>query len=198
MPDTTADAQRLESDMAPAIVSPGACDRFVREWLACWLRTYPEQAGRFLREEQDRFRNPIGHALRTAVGELAEELFGGFDRTRVTASLDTVIRLRAVQDAAPADAAGFVLLARGALHAAARAADQGFGPGSVDLVERRLGVLAQMAADLFEECRAEIRAIAVRAARRRVYVSERARALAAGSGAIPASRPRPIAGGRTP
>lgn len=160
--------------MTLTTVSAGKRDLFVQEWLACTLRTYPDHTGRFLRAERDPFRNPVGHTLGVAIGELAAELFGDFDRTRVLASLDAIVRIRAVQDFTPADAVGFVPLARQAARAVADTSDPGPGPGSLDLIDARIDEMARMAADLYARCGDEIHAIGARAARRRTWVIERA------------------------
>ena len=171
--------------MALTTVSAGKRDLFVQEWLACTLRTYPDHTGRFLRAERDPFRNPVGHTLRVALGELAAELFGDFDRTRVMASLDAIVRIRAVQDFTPADAVGFVPLARQAARAVADTSDPGQGPGSLDAIDARIDEMARMAVDLHARCRDEIHAIGARAARRRDWVVERARQRAAERQAAP-------------
>jgi len=165
--------------MTLTTVSAGKRDLFVQEWLACTLRTYPDHTGRFLRAERDPFRNPVGHTLRVALGELAAELFGDFDRTRVLASLDAIVRIRAVQDFTPADAVGFVPLARHAARAVADTGDPGFGPGSLHTIDARIDEMARMAADRYARCRDEIHAIGARAARRRDWVVQRARRRAA-------------------
>ena len=35
-----------------------------KEWLARTLRSYPEATTRFLNQERDAFRNPVGHTFR--------------------------------------------------------------------------------------------------------------------------------------
>ncbi len=163
--------------MAPTTVSPRTCDLFAQEWLACTLRTYPEQTSRFLREERDPFRNPVGETLRTALTALAGELLGDFDRPRAAAALEDIVRIRAVQDFTPAEAVGFVLLARGAARSVAGRGDGGARPGSLEALDARVDELVLVAFDLFARCREEIHAIGARAARRRVYVLERAQGL---------------------
>jgi hypothetical protein len=169
-------------------------DLFVQEWLAYTLRTYPGQTGRFLSHEPDRFRNPVGHTLRAALSEVAGELFGSFDRTRVTASLGEVVRLRAVQEFSPAEAVEFVTLARHVARGLAKTDHPRLGPGALDVLNARIDDMVVMAADLFEQCRVELRAIAARAARRRVFVLERVQARAAAGAAArrgaPLSAPR--------
>jgi len=176
--------------MAPETAPAQMRDLFVREWLASTLRTYPEQTGRFLSHERDRFRNPVGHTLRAALSALAGELFGSFDRTRVTASLGEVVRLRAVQEFSPAEAVEFVTLARHAARGLAKTEHPQLAAGALEVLNARIDDMVVMAADLFEQCRVEVRAIAARAARRRVFVLERAQARAAARSGAPLSTPR--------
>jgi hypothetical protein len=143
---------------------------FARQWLTRTLGTYPDQAGRFLREEPDPFRNPVGSTFGAAFETLADELFGRFDRARVSAALDGVVRVRAVQDFTPAEAVAFVPLAGEVLPRAA------LDRAALAVVEARIGELAVLAAEALGACRDQIREIGARAARRRVFVPERARA----------------------
>ncbi|MEW5984692.1 MAG: RsbRD N-terminal domain-containing protein [Acidobacteriota bacterium] len=164
--------------MSPRIVPGQVRDLFVQEWLACTLRTYPDQTGRFLHEERDPFRNPVGSTFRAAFDVLAAELFGAFDRTRVIKALDAVVRIRAVQDFTQAEAVAFVPLARDAVQRATCAGPSSVDPGVLALVESRIDELAILAAEALRACRDEIREIGARAARRRVFVPERVRARA--------------------
>jgi len=164
--------------MALTTMSAEMRDRFLEEWLVCTLGTYPDQACRFLREEPDPFRNPVGHTLDVSLKGLTEELFGGFDRARVTVWLDAVIHLRAVQEFSSADAVGFVALARHAADRVSEKGSPGFGPGALDVLGARIDDMVVIAADLLDRCREEIHAIGARAAHRRVFVLERAQARA--------------------
>jgi hypothetical protein len=180
--------------MALTTVSTGLRDRFFEEWLACTIGTYPEQTRRLLREGRDSFRNPVGHTLDASLRGLTEELFGGFDRARVTAWLDAVVHLRAVQDFSPADAVGFVALARHAANRVSGHGSPGLGPGALDVLGARTDEMVVIAADLLSRCREEMRAIGARAAHRRLFVLERAHARAearaAARGGAPQSAPQ--------
>jgi hypothetical protein len=180
--------------MALTTVSAEMRGRFLEEWLACTVGTYPEQTRRLLREDRDSFRNPVGHTLDVSLRGLTEELFGGFDRARVTGWLDAVVHLRAVQDFSSADAVGFVALARHAADRVSEKGSPGLGPGALDVLGARIDGMVVIAADLLNRCREEMHAIGARAARRRVFVLERAHARAearaAARGGAPQSAPQ--------
>jgi hypothetical protein len=160
--------------------------RFLKAWLACTLGTYPEHSGGLFRQAASPFRNPVGSTLHAALTGLTEELFDGFDRARVTALVDIVVRLRAVQDFAPSQVTEFVTLARRAADRVAETGTPRLGAGTLNLVSARIDALTPIADERLARCRDDLRAITERAARRRVFVLERMHARAAAG--PPASR----------
>jgi hypothetical protein len=87
-------------------------DRLAAAWLSRTLLTYPEATARFLGEERDPFRNPVGRALAAGLRALLDELLGEMDAARLIGALDPIVRMRAVQDFTPRQAVGFVFLAK--------------------------------------------------------------------------------------
>jgi hypothetical protein len=183
-------------DIAPDPSLADACRLFAEEWLACTIRAYPEHFGGLLRGAGSPFRNPVGSTLRTALGGLTDELFGGFDRRRATALVDSVVRLRVVQDCSPAEVTSFVALARRAAARVAETGSPGVGPGLLDLVHERIAELSHIAEACLMTCREDLRMIAARSARRRVFVTERiqARAAARAAGRVASKPPAPRSG----
>ncbi|MFC2018106.1 RsbRD N-terminal domain-containing protein [Chloroflexota bacterium] len=74
--------------------------------------------GTSMLKTRDRFTNPVGHITTSATGVLYEELLQGKpDSQRATASLEDIIRVRAVQDFTPSQAVAFVFLLKKAIRA---------------------------------------------------------------------------------
>jgi hypothetical protein len=166
----------------------------LEKWLERTLATYPRQTLDFLHDEKDRFRNPVGHTLREGLATLLDELTGEMDAAKIRPALESIVRLRAVQDFTPSQAVGFVYLLReildeelaGERNAAILAAQSRSGgltppwrgepaatSGGTWAVQRRIDELALLAFDLFMKCREEIFEIKAREARRQTYVAER-------------------------
>jgi hypothetical protein len=135
-------------------------------WLQQTLETYPSQTLRFLHSEKDRFRNPVGHTLREGLATLLDEIIGEMNLARIRPALESIVRLRAVQDFTPSQAVGFVYLLRDILDEEAK------GGGSMGF-QKRIDELALLAFDLFMKCREEMYEIKAREAQRKVYVLER-------------------------
>ena len=150
-------------------------EAFLEKWLEQTLATYPRQTLRFLHGEKDRFRNPVGHTLREGLATLLDEITGEMDLAKIRPALESLVRLRAVQDFTPSQAVGFIYLLRDIL-------PEDLVGGSPPDVQRRIDETALLAFDLFMKCREEIYEIKGREAQREVYVLERLRQRAQGDG----------------
>ncbi len=146
----------------------------VDEWLARTLRSYPEHSGRFLSQERDPFRNPVGSTFKDALPLLVDAVLGGVDTARVTPALDGIVRIRAVQDFTPGQAIAFVFLLRPVIRDTLGTQGQA-GPDrdALATLESRIDALALLAFDLFMRCREHIYEIRANEARRRIFVLER-------------------------
>jgi hypothetical protein len=78
--------------------------KIVEVWFRRIAETYPHESAQFLRAKGNRFANPIGSTIRSALGPLFDELLGGGDVDRASPFLDDIIRIRAVQQFAPSAA----------------------------------------------------------------------------------------------
>ena len=139
-----------------------------QEWLQQTAATYPRQSVHLLLREKDAFRNPVGHALRKELPVLTAELLGEMDQARVSAALESIIRIRAVQNFSASESVGFVFLLKGIL--------RGRWKGREDeraAVEARIDAAALMAFDLYMKCREKIYEVVAGEARRRVAQLER-------------------------
>ena len=138
----------------------------VQEWFERTLRSYPGQTVGFLRGEKDPFRNPVGHTLRDGLGVLFDELAGEMDQARITAALDAIVRIRAVQEHSASQAVGFLFLLKEVLREKSPA-------GDLAMLENRIDRMALLAFDLYMKCREKIYEIKAEEAKRRVYLLER-------------------------
>jgi hypothetical protein len=138
----------------------------LEKWLERTLETYPRQTLGFLHDEKDRFRNPVGHTLREGLATLLDEVTGEMDAAKIRPAMESIVRLRAVQDFTPSQAVGFVYLLREILEGEVEG-------GGVSALQKRIDELALLAFDLFMKCREEIFEIKAREARRQTFVAER-------------------------
>ena len=87
----------------------------VGAWFARVAESYPGETSKFLKSVQDQFANPVGFKLSEGIGSLFDGLVAGEDPSSMTAVLDDIIRVRAVQDFSASGAVGFVFELKGAV-----------------------------------------------------------------------------------
>ena len=141
-----------------------------KRWLNLIIDTYPADSQRFLREQKDRFANPVGTTLSRAVETLYHELLHGMDPEKVHSSLDEIVRIRAVQDFSPARAMIFVFLLKKVLR---EELDQEVkqSPAAYEellTLESRLDEMALRGFDLYVRCREKIYEIRAKEAKNQV------------------------------
>jgi hypothetical protein len=133
-------------------------DVILDRWIASVAGGYPEETAKFLREQPDRFANPVGASLREGLAELLDGVLRDTATEDLEPALDRVIRVRAVQDLSPAAAVGFVFdlkhLLRGEL-----AGISGGPPQEPSVFEDSIDRLALLAFEVYVHCREQVWAI---------------------------------------
>lgn len=82
----------------------------LKRWVHLILKTYPADASQFLKKQKNQFSNPVGHTISHGIEDLFEELLQGMNPVKISPILDTIIRIRAVQDFFPSQAIDFIFL----------------------------------------------------------------------------------------
>jgi hypothetical protein len=84
----------------------------VRRWMESIVGTYPPETSTFLASENNRFSNPVGHAISECARRLFDEIVDGGQKDRMRLALDGLIKIRVVQDFSPSQAVGFIFSLR--------------------------------------------------------------------------------------
>ncbi len=100
MPDQIMTVINLISDKKEIIL---------KRWFDVILDTYPAETSKFMRRQKDRFANPVGHSILQGVEGLFDCLIRKETNAgEVSAFLDDIIRVKAVQDSSAVQALSFV------------------------------------------------------------------------------------------
>ena len=86
-----------------------------QRWLAKALAAYPAESAAAFARQQDRFANPVGHALRLGTRAAVAALLEGQEPGEICSHLDEIVKIRAVQELQPSEAIRFVFLLKEAL-----------------------------------------------------------------------------------
>lgn len=135
----------------------------IKKWRDVIIETYPGDTQRFLRKEKDQFANPVGFVIGKEIESLYDELTKGGELDKISACLDSIIRVRAVQDFRPSDAVGFVLKLKKVIREEVREKPHINGlSGDICALEDRIDETALLAFDIYSKCRQEIYEIRVK------------------------------------
>lgn len=83
-------------------------DAILERWFEDVINGYPDETGKFLKEQSDPFANPVGAGLHHGLSGILDGLTGAVDPDQIEEALDLVIRVRAVQEFTPGDAVAFI------------------------------------------------------------------------------------------
>ena len=126
------------------------------------LESYPTDVSKFLKQEKDRFANPVGYTISQETETLYDELLHGMNADKLTACLDNIIRIRSVQDLYPSQAIAFAFLLKKAIReevAGEIAERQAFE--ELLRFESRIDDVVLLALDIYMKCREKVHQIRV-------------------------------------
>ena len=148
-------------------------DALVKKWLNGILETYPESTTKFLSQEKDPFRNPIGHTLKENLSQLFEGLIQSKDTASRAPMLNNIVKMRAVQDFNAGQAVSFPFLLKPILREECTA-ELSRCPDDFAGLEARIDELALLAFDLYMKCRERVFEIKVNEAKRSLFMLNKA------------------------
>jgi len=142
--------------------------RILKRWSDLILETYPPETSKFLKSSADRFRNPVGAAITEGTEVLFDALVRGVDHrsNEVSAALDNIVRIRAVQEFSPSVAIGFIFLLKKVVreHLVRDIQEKRLVDALLDF-ESKIDDMALTAFNIYTGCRErifEIRAVEIR------------------------------------
>jgi len=126
-----------------------------KRWLESVLALYPEDSIRFLRNTEDRFKNPLGYSI----AEMVEGVMGLLEEGGLPEDLRThifpVVQIRAVQGTSPSETLAFI----GALKRTFREVSRKGGSFDRDLsdgLDELSDALLLLSFDIYMQCREKL------------------------------------------
>jgi RsbT co-antagonist protein rsbRD N-terminal domain len=132
-------------------------DELLASWFDRILDTYPAETAKFLKNQKDRFANPVGQAIHKGIGDIFQELLQGGDVEKVTGFLDNIIRVRAVQEFSASQAVAFIFFLKSVIRDGLT--ETPLTPELYDelaTLESQIDSLALIAFDIFMQCREKL------------------------------------------
>jgi len=138
----------------------------LEKWLYFILETYPANAATMMRKDKNQFTNPVGSTICREIDVLFKNLCAGSQDEKCQSSLDSILKIRSVQDFSPSKAVGFIFLLKRAIGETLK---NEMCKGSVmdEWLEfqSRIDDLALQAFDIYMDCREKICEIRINQAR---------------------------------
>ncbi len=144
-------------------------DTIVERWGEAVLSSYPSDAAALFKKQQDPFANPIGASVRDGTRGVFQTILDGMDPETLRSHLDTMVRIRAVQDFTPSQALAFVFDLRSIIRKALPQldADPRLHRERAEL-DRIIDGLALAAFEVYTACREEVSGLRVAEMKRQV------------------------------
>jgi len=138
----------------------------LKRWFDLILKTYPEDTASLMRKEKNQFTNPVGSTISREIDVLFKKLCEGGQFEKCTTSLDSILKIRSVQDFSPSKAVGFIFLLKRAIVETLR--DEISKESITDewmKFQERIDDMALQAFDIYMDCREKVCEIRVNQAR---------------------------------
>jgi hypothetical protein len=130
----------------------------LKKWFDGIAGTYPGDTASFLKKQKAQFTNPVGYTLSEGMDGLFEGLLQGLLPDEVSRFLDSIVRIRAIQDFSPSEAVTFIFHLKKVVRQELGSeilAQQGASE-ELAAFESAIDDLALYAFDLYMKCREKI------------------------------------------
>ncbi len=142
-----------------------------KKWFDAIVETYPNETSTFLKKQKAQFTNPVGYTLAEGLERLFDGLLKGMLPEDVKRHLDSVVRIRAIQDFAPSEAVAFIFRLKNVIRQEL-GAENLKQPGiaeELSAFDSAIDDLALFAFDLYMNCREKIYDLKANEARRMTF-----------------------------
>ncbi|MDQ1333273.1 MAG: hypothetical protein QG552_223 [Thermodesulfobacteriota bacterium] len=136
----------------------------IKRWQDAIVSSYPKDSRGFLKRTKSQFANPVGCIITKEIETLYDEVIKGDNADKISSCLDTIIRIRAVQDFTPSQAVAFVLQLKDIIR---EELGNNHSP-DMDAFDKQVDEILLMAFDVYSKCRQKIYEIRVREVKNQV------------------------------
>ncbi len=130
----------------------------LKQWFDAVVATYANETAALLKKQKAQFTNPVGYTLTEGLEQLYDALLKGMLPDTVSRFLDSIVRLRAIQDFAPSEAVAFIFQLKKIVRRAlgTEILQQQGMTAELEAFDSAVDDLALYAFDLYMKCREKI------------------------------------------
>jgi RsbT co-antagonist protein rsbRD N-terminal domain len=139
-------------------------------WFDAALEMYPAGTSSYLKDQKDRFANPVGQTIAQGLGGLLDELLEMPGSERTSHFLENIMKVKAVQEFSPSQAISFIFLLKKVIRETIgkKVEDRPMFDEMLAF-ESRIDSLALLAFDIYMRCREKIFEIRANEVRNRTF-----------------------------
>ena len=136
-------------------------ETILAEWFDVIRETYPRVTSEFLASQDDQFGNPVGHAITHSIGPIFDQVVSTMDAVELLRALDSIIRIRSVQDFSPSEAVAFIFELKTVIRdvTSGQLSGRGRTRDALTDLESRIDRVALLAFEKYTECREKLHEI---------------------------------------
>ena len=129
----------------------------VKRWFDIVMEPYPADTSGLLKNQKKQFTNPVGYTISHGLENIFDKLIDeqGADFEGMVPFLDSIVRIRAVQDLKPSQALSFVFHLRNAIREELASEAKEFCAEMATL-ESRIDAIALISFDIYVQCREKV------------------------------------------
>ena len=128
----------------------------IEKWFDCIIESYPADTAEFLKRKGG-FANPVGQTASQGIQDIFDGLLLDADPSEIAPFLDSIIRVRAVQDFSPSQAVNFIFLLKKIIRDEISSdLRESTLRGELDEMESKIDILALLSFDIFMKCREKL------------------------------------------
>jgi len=129
----------------------------LKRWFDLIVETYPSDAATLMKKDRDPFTNPVGSTVSREIEFLFSGLSEGCDPKKISGSLDSILKIRSVQDFSPSKAVEFVFLLKRAIGEVLKGDIEKEGAMEEwQTFQSKIDGMALQAFDIYVDCREKI------------------------------------------
>ncbi len=142
----------------------------LKRWFNKIIESYPSDSLNFLKNQKNRFANPVGYVISEGVNGIIDELAEGLDPDKIFPFLDDMIRVKAVQEFSPSQALSFIFLLKKVIRdEIGREMKENQFPEELAVLEAKIDNMALISFEIYMKCRERIYEIKADEVRRMTF-----------------------------
>jgi hypothetical protein len=129
----------------------------LKKWFDLILETYPSDAATLMKKNRDAFTNPVGSTILREIEILFSGLCEECDPQKMSGPLDSILKIRSVQDFSPSKAVEFVFLLKRVISEVLKGDIEKEGVMEEwQTFQSKIDSMALQAFDIYVDCREKI------------------------------------------